>query len=51
MERAKELLADTSMTNGEIAELLGYKDPLYFSRAFKKYVGKSPNAYRKYTEL
>lgn len=51
MERAKELLADTSMTNGEIAELLGYKDPLYFSRAFKKYAGKSPNAYRKYTEL
>lgn len=30
----------------EIAFKLGYKDPLYFSRLYKKYRGKSPSEYR-----
>ncbi len=47
LEKAKQLLIDTTMTNGEIAELLGYRDSLYFSRVFKKHVGMSPNIYKK----
>ena len=30
----------------EVALRLGYTDPLYFSRIFKKIVGTSPEAYR-----
>lgn len=31
------------MSIGEVAELVGYKDPLYFSKAFKKLYGFSPS--------
>lgn len=31
----------------EISTFCGYKDPLYFSKVFKKYIGLSPSAYRK----
>jgi YesN/AraC family two-component response regulator len=30
----------------EVAELSGYADSLYFSRLFKKHMGKSPEKYR-----
>jgi AraC-like DNA-binding protein/ligand-binding sensor protein len=32
---------------GQIAKRLGFKDPLYFSRLYKKYRGKSPRYQRK----
>ena len=31
----------------EVAEVVGYENPLYFSRVFKKEVGMSPTEYRK----
>ena len=31
----------------EVAEVVGYENPLYFSRVFKKEVGLSPTEYRK----
>jgi AraC-like DNA-binding protein len=31
---------------GEIAGRVGYEDPLYFSRLFRKTIGSSPRAYR-----
>jgi AraC family transcriptional activator of pobA len=31
---------------GQIAYRVGYGDPLYFSRAFKRFAGRSPQAYR-----
>ena len=30
----------------DVAELVGYKDPLHFSKSFKKIVGQSPTEYR-----
>ena len=31
----------------EISEIVGYENPLYFSRGCKKEIGKSPAQYRK----
>lgn len=46
MEKAKKLLRDTDESSGEIATLVGYKDPHYFSFVFKKTQGISPREYR-----
>jgi len=46
MEAAMELLRTTSMTITEIASCFNYVNPLYFSRAFKKYYGVSPQHVR-----
>ena len=47
MNRACHLLNSTNMTVRQIAAILGYKDPLYFSRAFKSVNGVAPTSYRK----
>ncbi len=44
---AVELLENTCMQISEVAEKVGYRDPLYFSRVFRKHMGKSPKQYRK----
>jgi AraC-like DNA-binding protein len=46
MERARELLATTSCSVKEIAGVLGYDDPLYFSRVFKAVNQTTPTQYR-----
>lgn len=46
MEKAKELLACSSMKTSETGYAVGYKDPHYFSYIFKKMVGCSPKKYR-----
>lgn len=43
---AKEYLEDQHLPLKEIAIDIGYKDPNYFSRVFKKQVGLSPTEYR-----
>ena len=43
---AKELLTSTDMSISEIGEMVGFHDPLYFSRAFKSETGVSPKEYR-----
>lgn len=43
---AKKLLWETRMTISEIAYLLGYQYPQYFSRAFKTATGLTPVEYR-----
>ena len=47
MERAKQLLRETSLKNYEIAEKVGFSDPHYFSIAFKKSTGQTPKEYAK----
>ena len=41
IQRAKELLADESMSIQEIAEIVGYNDYFYFTKVFKKIQGIS----------
>jgi AraC family transcriptional activator of pobA len=49
MLEAARLLRFTDKTMGEIAYAVGFGDPLYFSRAFKRHHGHSPSAYRDLT--
>jgi AraC family transcriptional regulator, arabinose operon regulatory protein len=46
MARARALLDTTTSTVTEIASAVGYSDPLYFSRHFRRVHGMSPSAYR-----
>ncbi|WP_166245485.1 response regulator transcription factor [Paenibacillus turpanensis] len=46
MSKAKELLRDPHVKVSAVCELVGYRDNNYFSKAFKKYFGESPNEYR-----
>jgi len=46
VERAKELLLSTDMNNAEIAMSVGYSEPMYFHRAFKKLTNMTPQHYR-----
>jgi len=46
MLEAKRLLKFTIRPAKEIAFELGFDDPAYFNRAFKKYSGLSPIAWR-----
>ena len=43
---AKRLLAEKGLSITEVAQAVGYDDYSYFSRVFKKLVGKSPRAYQ-----
>ncbi len=46
MRRACELLDTTGLALKEIAETVGFSDPLYFSRVFRAIHGVSPSHYR-----
>ncbi|MCM3782382.1 AraC family transcriptional regulator [Neobacillus mesonae] len=46
MQRAGQLLDLTDRSIKEISALLGFKDPYYFSRLFKKLMGSPPSGYR-----
>jgi two-component system response regulator YesN len=43
---AKELLRKGNMSIKEISKLIGYEDPNYFCKVFKKETGTSPKNYR-----
>ncbi len=45
ISRAKTMMANENMKIKEICFALGFSDPNYFSRAFKKIEGMSPNEY------
>lgn len=46
MEKAYVLLKDYRLSISDVARSVGYKDPLNFSKIFKKVNGVSPKAYR-----
>jgi len=45
IEKAKELMNETGLTIKEVCFKVGYNDPNYFSRIFKKYEGVAPTDY------
>ncbi|MGI6463017.1 MAG: response regulator transcription factor [Candidatus Scatomorpha sp.] len=47
MERARNLLMDSDMNIGELAELLGFENADYFSKVFRKSAGVSPREFRR----
>ncbi len=47
MQEAIRLLTNKSLRVKEVAFNLGYNDPFYFSRLFKKHIGVSPGAFAK----
>ena len=47
IEKARELLAEGTYKNSEVAELTGYCDQYYFSKRFKLFCGCSPSEYQK----
>lgn len=46
LKKAEELLAQTDLKSYEVAYMVGYDNPSYFSRLFKKMTGMTPNEYR-----
>jgi YesN/AraC family two-component response regulator len=47
IQKACQLLDNTTLQVKEIAAVSGFDDPYYFSRIFKKVMGRSPVDYRK----
>lgn len=47
INKARDLLARTALQVRQISRQLGFDDPYYFSRLFRKVVGVSPSDYRK----
>ena len=46
MTNAQSLLETSTYNISEIAAFVGYDNPLYFSRLFKKHTGYSPSDFR-----
>lgn len=44
IEMACDYLSHRGMKVGDVAALVGFDDPFYFSRVFKKYTGQSPSS-------
>ncbi|MGO4547955.1 helix-turn-helix domain-containing protein [Paenibacillus sp. 2TAB23] len=47
IEKAKQFLTDhPNLKNYEISQLVGYSDPVYFNKLFKKMTGETPKDYK-----
>ncbi len=51
IREARRLLAETDLTVSEIARRIGFEDPFYFSRCFRRMTGMSPKPYRERFQL
>jgi AraC-like DNA-binding protein len=47
LKQAAYLLADVNATVAEVARAVGFRDPLCFSRQFRRSFGLSPRPYRR----
>lgn len=47
MARARKLLSGTGLSMASIAEQLGYDDPAFFGKQFRRHAGRSPAAWRR----
>lgn len=45
LKRAAQLLAQRKVTVSEIAYMVGFKDPQYFNKCFKKHYGETPGSF------
>lgn len=50
MEAAKSLLAESALSLSAVAEQVGYRDPYYFGRLFKRLVGMTPMRFKRKTQ-
>ena len=46
MRQAKRLLANPTMAVADVAVAVGFSDPSYFTRVFRRQEGVSPSEYR-----
>ncbi len=46
LQYAKQLLRVTNVPIKSLSQMVGYDDPLYFSRVFRRHVGMSPYSFR-----
>ena len=46
MARAAEMLAGRGVTVREVAHRVGYRQPAQFAKAFRRYQGRAPSAFR-----
>ena len=46
MEKAREILSEGHFSIQTVAKRVGYDDPYYFSKLFKKKFGYSPSAFK-----
>ena len=46
VQHACRLLDTTELSIGEVAERVGYQDPYYFTRCFRRVMGRAPRLYR-----
>lgn len=46
IENSKEYLMDNQMKLFEVAKKVGYNDPIYYAKVFKRLVGCTPLEYR-----
>jgi YesN/AraC family two-component response regulator len=46
LDKAKELLDEGGLSVKVVAKMVGYDDPYYFSKLFKKYHGCAPSKYK-----
>lgn len=47
MENSKAMLGEVQYKIYQISSLVGYKDPVHFTKLFKKYTGLTPKEYRR----
>ena len=46
MQRARQLISKSTMNFSQIAYSVGFTDPKYFTKCFKKETGMTPSEYR-----